>query len=94
MTFEEWWETIDKDFSDLAIPDEIKWFSEKAWNKAVDVMIEQENKSHMVDKSEINYKGYFECFPILIEYVRMQSHSDPLAISCLNKWDRERAKFE
>ena len=45
MTFEEWWETVDKDFSDLAIPDEIKWFSEKAWNKAVNVMIEQEEKS-------------------------------------------------
>ena len=45
MTFEEWWETVDKDFSDWAITDEIKWFSEKAWNKAVNVTIEKEEKS-------------------------------------------------
>lgn len=45
MTFDEWWKSIDKDFSQYAIPDEIKWFSEKAWNQAVNVMIEQEKKS-------------------------------------------------
>jgi len=96
MTFEEWWETMDKYFSDFSIPDETKWFSEKAWNKAVNLMIEQEKKSQTVDKSEINYKGYFECIPILIKYIKMRAHEegDSLAFACLDTWDRERSKFE
>ena len=34
MAFQEWWKTIDKDFSAYAIPEEIEWFAEKAWNQA------------------------------------------------------------
>jgi len=34
MTFEQWWKQNGKDFSQYAIPDEIKWFAEKAWNAA------------------------------------------------------------
>ena len=47
MTFEEWWEAMEKEFGLYAIPnvDEIKWISKNAWNKAVNVMIEQEEKS-------------------------------------------------
>ena len=55
MTFEEWWKDLDKDYSVYAIPDEIKWFAERAWNQAVNVMIEQEEKSKNIDKEDIYY---------------------------------------
>jgi len=44
MTFEEWWKDLDKDYSVYAIPDEIKWFAERAWNQAVNETIKQEEK--------------------------------------------------
>ena len=46
MTFEEWWKDLDKDYSVYAIPDEIKWFAERAWNQAVNEMVEQEEKTN------------------------------------------------
>jgi len=42
MTFDEWWESIDKDFSQYALPDEIKWFAEKSWDAARSYRIDQE----------------------------------------------------
>ena len=54
MTFQEWWKSIDKDFSKYCIPGEIKWFAEKSWNAAVNEMIKQEEKS---DPSNLNKHG-------------------------------------
>jgi len=45
MTFEEWWESIDKGFSRHSIRAEVKWFTQKAWNAAVNEMIKQEGKA-------------------------------------------------
>jgi len=98
MTFEEWWKDYIEKFGELKMvyAAEVKYHSYQAWNKAVNVMIEQEKKSQAVDKSEINYKGYFECIPILIKYIKMRAHEkgDSLAFACLDTWDRERSKFE
>ena len=44
MTFEEWWESIDKGFSRHSIRAEVKWFTKKAWDAAVNEMIKQEEK--------------------------------------------------
>ena len=44
MTFEEWWKKEGNGFSQHAIPDEIEWFAEQAWNAAVKTMMEQERK--------------------------------------------------
>ena len=98
MTFEEWWKDYIKEFGELKVVylAEVKYHAYQSWNKAVNVMIEQEKKSQAVDKSEINYKGYFECIPILIKYIMMRAHEegDSLAFACLDTWDRERSKFE
>ena len=46
MTFQEWWgKEAEKDFSKYAIPEEIEWFAEQAWNAAVCVMMDQERKN-------------------------------------------------
>ena len=52
MTFEEWWKKEGRGFSKYCIPDEIKWFSEKAWNQAVNEMFEQEQKAQANNKNE------------------------------------------
>ena len=47
MTFEEWWKDYIKEFGELKVVylAEVKYHAYQSWNKAVNVMIEQEEKS-------------------------------------------------
>jgi len=48
MTFEEWWESIDKHFSRYSIEEEVKWFTKKAWDAAVNEMIINRRKRSLL----------------------------------------------
>jgi hypothetical protein len=40
---------------------------------------------------KIDYKGYFDCIPILIDYIKQKaSEGDKEAIATLNEWDKKR----